>query len=198
VATNSTAHLLPHLRRGQSVPDVGCGPGDDHPGPRRAHGSRTRFKLRTHSRVVPELTRPGVGRTTYREIAHRNGANPDAGRRLRSWERQAGITDIQITSSTWIYADPASCRWWGNGQDTRVEGIAFSVQVAEFGLGRTDVGAIADGWRRWGERPDACSSPRRATREGPVSRSPVGRTLNRNDHGGVGGCWATPAPVTCC
>ena len=47
-------------------------------------------------------------RTTYREIAHHNGANPDAGRRLRSWAHQAGITDIQITSSTWTYADPAS------------------------------------------------------------------------------------------
>lgn len=90
-------------------------------------------------------------RTAHREIAHHNGANPDAGRRLGSWAHQAGITDIQITSSTWTYANPASCRWWGNGQAARVEAAAFSAQAAELGLMPTDVEAIADGWRAWGE-----------------------------------------------
>lgn len=94
-------------------------------------------------------------RTTYRQIAQRNGAHPDAGRRLRSWSQQAGLTDVQFTSSTWTYADPATCRWWGNGQATRVEADAFSTQAAELGLTRTDVEAIADGWRSWGESPDA-------------------------------------------
>jgi ubiquinone/menaquinone biosynthesis C-methylase UbiE len=231
-AANSAAYLLPYLHGGQSILDVGCGPGTitldlaelvapgqvvgventevplatAHENAGSRGDSRTRFELadamalaypdasfdivHAHQvlqhladpvaalREMRRVCRPGgwiavrdadyaamawypdspdleQWRTTYRQVAQRNGAHPDAGRRLRSWARQAGLTDVRFTSSTWTYADPATCRWWGNGQAARVEADAFSTQAAELGPTRNDVEAIADGWRTWADSPDA-------------------------------------------
>src|SRR5262249_21354898 len=37
----------------------------------------------------------------YHRIARANGGEPDAGRRLLSWARAAGFTDIDVSASTW-------------------------------------------------------------------------------------------------
>ena len=49
----------------------------------------------------------------YRAVAHGNGAEPDAGRRLLSWARAAGAADVVATASVWCYATPADRQWWG-------------------------------------------------------------------------------------
>jgi hypothetical protein len=104
----------------------------------------------------PEVPEIGEWRSTYRAIARANGAQPDAGRRLRAWAREAALPpDVRITASVWNYADAASCRWWGNGQADRIEGATFTSQAGSIGIGPSRVQAIGAAWRRWGEHSDA-------------------------------------------
>src|SRR5205807_5358631 len=49
----------------------------------------------------------------YRTVARRNGGEPDAGRRLLSWARAAGFTDVTPGASTWCFATPDDRQWWG-------------------------------------------------------------------------------------
>lgn len=103
----------------------------------------------------PELPELELWRQTYRAAARANGAQPDAGRRLRGWARAAGIANAQISASVWGYADGETCRWWGNSQAERCAGAVFTRQAREQGLSEAQIGGIVSGWRRWGEDPDA-------------------------------------------
>ncbi|MBG6238520.1 SAM-dependent methyltransferase [Mycetocola sp. CAN_C7] len=103
----------------------------------------------------PELPELDDWRTLYRAIARGNGAEPDAGRRMRAWANAAGVPDATITSSVWTYATAAECMWWGNGQADRVAGEMFVRQAVEQGIDSVGVQAIAGGWRAWGQDPDA-------------------------------------------
>jgi ubiquinone/menaquinone biosynthesis C-methylase UbiE len=103
----------------------------------------------------PELPQLDEWRRVYRAAAHANGAEPDAARHLRAWVTEAGLPDARYTSSTWTYADSESCRWWGRSQAERVGGAIFARQAAEQGVGPSDLERIADGWRTWGDAPDA-------------------------------------------
>ena len=100
---------------------------------------------------------PGIERwlDVYRRLARRNGAEPDAGRRLRSWARAAGLRDVRLTSSNWTYATPESTEWWANSQADRVLGEVFAAQAAEAGVSASAVSEMAAGWRAWGTDPDA-------------------------------------------
>lgn len=101
---------------------------------------------------VPELER---WRTVYRQVAHANGAEPDAARRLRAWAGGADLHDARFTGSVWTYADEDSCRWWGESQADRWSGEEFTVQAAQHGVAAEEISRIADGWRTWGASKDA-------------------------------------------
>lgn len=101
---------------------------------------------------VPELDE---WRTVYRQVARGNGAEPDAARHLRSWAHDAGLTDVRLGSSTWTYADEATCRWWGESQAERYRNEVFAGQATAYGKTQDDLERIADGWRRWGSSPAA-------------------------------------------
>jgi SAM-dependent methyltransferase len=103
----------------------------------------------------PELVELEEWRRVYRAAAHANGAEPDAGRRMRAWARAAGLADARFTASVWNYADRDICRWWGNGQAERYCGPTFARQAADQGVTDTDLAKIATAWRAWGESPDA-------------------------------------------
>jgi ubiquinone/menaquinone biosynthesis C-methylase UbiE len=91
----------------------------------------------------------------YHAIARRNQAEPDAGRFLLGWARQAGFTDVVASSSTWTYADPESRAWWGGLWADRVEQSSFATQSVEYGLSdATELATIARAWRNWAEQPD--------------------------------------------
>jgi len=103
----------------------------------------------------PELPGLELWRQTYRAAARANGAEPDAGRRLRAWAHAAGIVEPQTTVSVWSYADPKACSCLGNGQAERCAGEVFSRQAQEQGLDAADIAAIVAAWQSWGSDPDA-------------------------------------------
>jgi ubiquinone/menaquinone biosynthesis C-methylase UbiE len=101
---------------------------------------------------VPEL---GEWRSLYRRVARHNGGEPDAGRRLLSWARQAGFTEVTCTAATWCFATPAERQWWGGLWADRMTGSAIAGQAVSYGYAtRADLERIAAGWRAWADAPD--------------------------------------------
>jgi ubiquinone/menaquinone biosynthesis C-methylase UbiE len=92
----------------------------------------------------------------YHQVTKRNGAEADAGRFLLGWARSAGFTDAVMTSSTWTFADPETCAWWGGLWADRVVSSAFAEQALAYGYAdEAELEAMADAWRRWAAAPDA-------------------------------------------
>ncbi|WP_220182906.1 methyltransferase domain-containing protein [Sphaerisporangium album] len=231
-AANSAAYLLPHLRSGMSLLDVGCGPGtitadlaelvapghvtaiDAADGVvAKAREVAARRGLENVACEVGDLYRPaypegsfdvvhahqvlqhvadpvgalvamrracGPGglvaardsdyatftwypevpaldewQDLYHRVARANGGEPDAGRRLLSWARQAGFSDITATGSVWCFATPADRAWWSGLWAERVTSSAMAEQSISYGFAaRADLERIADGWREWGAAED--------------------------------------------
>ncbi len=231
-AENSAAYLLPHLRPGLDLLDVGCGPGTitadlarivapgrvvaidraaDILEQARAHAAEQHVEVtfepgdvyalayddasfdvvHAHQvlqhlndpvaalREMRRVLRPGgivAARDgdyssfawapldplldrwlqLYRAVARKNGGEPDAGRFLKRWALDAGFTDIRISSSTWTFADPDSCAWWGNLWADRCEFSPFGEQAVTYNLAtREEIVDIAAAWREWSTKPDA-------------------------------------------
>ncbi|GGL15456.1 hypothetical protein Sme01_70370 [Sphaerisporangium melleum] len=228
-AANSAAYLLPHLRPGMSLLDVGCGPGTitadlaDLVAPGRVVGIDTSEDViaqaaRTASagwagltfevadvhdlpeggfdvvhahQVLQHLADP-VGalaamreacapgglvaardsdyaaftwypeppaltdwQELYRAIARANGGEPDAGRRLLSWARQAGFTEVTASASVWCFASPQDRAWWSGLWADRVTSSAFADHALSLGLAtRADLERLSAGWREWGAHED--------------------------------------------
>jgi SAM-dependent methyltransferase len=85
----------------------------------------------------------------YQRMARANGGEPDAGRRLLSWARQAGFTDVTATSSTWCFADDEDRAWWGGMWADRVSSSAMARQALAAGVPAEELERLAAGWRRW-------------------------------------------------
>ncbi|MCZ2858596.1 methyltransferase domain-containing protein [Blastococcus sp. VKM Ac-2987] len=230
-AENSAAHLLPSLRPGLDLLDVGCGPGtitadlaarvapgrvlglDVSPDPldeARASAARAgvaatfavgdcyaldlpdaSFDVVHAHQVLQHLTdpvaalremarvcRPGgliavrdvdYAATTwfpadagldrwlalYGRVARRNGAEPDAGRRLLAWAHAAGLRDTRASAGTYCYATPDERRWWGRSWAGRATASAFAEQALAAGLATpAELRGIADAWLRWADADD--------------------------------------------
>ena len=92
----------------------------------------------------------------YRAVCRRNGAEPDAGRHLLSWARQAGFDDVVFSSSTWTFADPDTRAWWAGTWAERVEKSDLARQAVEYGLATTgELAEMAAAFRRWAETDDS-------------------------------------------
>jgi ubiquinone/menaquinone biosynthesis C-methylase UbiE len=93
--------------------------------------------------------------SVYRRTARHNGGEPDAGRRLLSWARQAGCTDIAATASTWCYATVQQRTWWGELWAQRILSSAIAEQAIRYGYAtRQDLERISAGWRTWASAAD--------------------------------------------
>ena len=231
-AANSAGHLLPHLRPGQSLLDVGCGPGTitldlaEQVAPGRVIGVdrstavveaarealtarpagnvefRTddvydlafdddTFDVAHAHQVLQHLSDPVAAiremlRVTapdglvalrdsdydamtwyppepalddwlacYRAVARQNEAEPDAGRRLAAWARQAGAGSVDTSVGTWLFDQDEDRRWWGTMWAERVKDSDLGRQAVAHGI--ADESQVADwaaGWRRWAADPD--------------------------------------------
>jgi SAM-dependent methyltransferase len=91
----------------------------------------------------------------YRTAARANGGEPDAGRRLLSWARAAGLADVTATSSTWCFATPADRDHWGGMWADRITESALARQLVDGGHATTgDLRRIRGGWLRWAAAED--------------------------------------------
>lgn len=103
----------------------------------------------------PEVPELDAWMELYQTIARGNGAEPDAGRRLLSWALAAGFTDIEPSSSNWLYATPDQRSWQAGVWSERVVRSAFAEQAVERGLAdAARLQAIADGWLAWADAED--------------------------------------------
>ncbi|GHI86412.1 methyltransferase domain-containing protein [Streptomyces xanthophaeus] len=92
----------------------------------------------------------------YRRVARANGGEPDAGRRLAAWAREAGFTDVRCTATAWCYATAEEIAWWSGLWADRTTASSYA-DVATRGGHATpaDLETAADAWRTWGSHPDA-------------------------------------------
>ncbi|MFH8389276.1 class I SAM-dependent methyltransferase [Streptomyces sp. NPDC018036] len=91
----------------------------------------------------------------YLRVARANGGEPDAGRRLTSWARAAGIRDITSTSSTWTFATEEEREWWSGLWADRTLASAYAERATEGGHATPErLRAVSDAWRRWGRDED--------------------------------------------
>jgi SAM-dependent methyltransferase len=103
--------------------------------------------------AVPELDE-WLG--LYREVARGNDAEPDAGRRLKSWALAAELDVVSSSAGVWCFSSPDDVAWWGGMWAERVVGSAMADQAMERGLASAeDLGRLAQGWRRWAASADA-------------------------------------------
>jgi SAM-dependent methyltransferase len=92
----------------------------------------------------------------YYDLARRNGGEPNAGRHLRRWFREAGFADTQVTTSTTSYADAAATRDWANTYAERTLHSNLADKALEYGIAtRAELESMAAAWRAWGDDPDA-------------------------------------------
>jgi 2-polyprenyl-3-methyl-5-hydroxy-6-metoxy-1,4-benzoquinol methylase len=100
---------------------------------------------------------PGLDRwlALYGQVARRNDAEPDAGRRLLAWAHAAGLREVTATTSAWCYATPAQREWWGSSWAGRATASAFAEQAVAYGLASAgELDAIAAAWREWAAADD--------------------------------------------
>jgi SAM-dependent methyltransferase len=91
----------------------------------------------------------------YRAMARANGGEPDAGRRMPHWARQAGFTDVTVTASVWCYATPEERGWWGGMWADRILDSAIAEQaVAADAATRADLERMSAAWRAWAAADD--------------------------------------------
>ena len=227
-AENSAAYLLPHLRPGVSVLDVGSGPGTitadlasrvapgrvvgtdasaavvaqataDHVAPGLSFEVGDAYALPYEAgafdvvhahQVLQHVDRPvdmlrELGRvagsdglvaardvdyegviwyplipaldewlalylTTHRSVA----GEPAAGRRLKAWAQEAGLTGIRATASLWLFEDESDRAWWGGMWADRVLQSSFAESARATGADDAQLQRISDGWREWAAAAD--------------------------------------------
>ena len=92
----------------------------------------------------------------YLAVTAHNGHDARIGPRLMGHALEAGFGSVEVSSSTWTYADPESRAWWGGLWADRVRFSRFGEQAVEYGLSSADeLESIAAAWLRWAGAPDA-------------------------------------------
>ena len=183
-----------HVRRRARPPGA---PARRRPGPGAAGDAPGLPARRTRRRPGQRLRRvhlvsagAGAGRLAgplpERGVAP-TAASPTPGRRLLSWARAAGFTDVTASASTWCFATDEDRRWWGGMWADRILHSDLAGQAVHTGAAteadlRRIVGGLAGVGRGAGRlvrhpaRRDPLprlSRPRRTARSG--QRPPVTR-----------------------
>uniref|UniRef100_A0AAU2K018 Methyltransferase domain-containing protein n=1 Tax=Streptomyces sp. NBC_00049 TaxID=2903617 RepID=A0AAU2K018_9ACTN len=92
----------------------------------------------------------------YERVARANGGEPDAGRRLRAWAREAGFTDVASTATSWCFATPEETAWWSSLWADRTTASGYAAIATGGGHATAaQLTVLGDAWRTWGAEPDA-------------------------------------------
>jgi hypothetical protein len=95
----------------------------------------------------------------YQQVHRSSGGEPDAGRRLKAWAREAGFTDIESTASVWCFSSDADRAWWGGMWARRVLESAFADRALAEGFAtQSQLQEISDAWSRWASDADGWMS----------------------------------------
>src|SRR6201995_354137 len=89
-------------------------------------------------------------------VARAIGGEPDAGRHLLAWARQAGFASVEASGSAWGYTGADDRAWRGRSWADRLTKSPFGDRAVEHGLAtREDLARLAKGWLRWADSEDA-------------------------------------------
>lgn len=103
----------------------------------------------------PEVPALDEWQGLYRRVARGNGGEPDAGRRLVSWARQAGFTALTATAAAWCFTTPEERAWWSGLWAERTTASVYARLATEGGYASEEqLAAVAEGWRAWGREED--------------------------------------------
>ncbi|XVQ09285.1 class I SAM-dependent methyltransferase [Spirillospora sp. CA-255316] len=100
---------------------------------------------------------PGMDgwRPLYRTVAREAGGEPDAGRRLVSWARAAGFTDVTASASAWCYSTPEEREWWSESWGGRMLRSSVADRAVAGGHAtREELRRIYAGWKEWAAADD--------------------------------------------
>ena len=103
--------------------------------------------------LLPELDR---WLEIYAAVAHGNGAEPDAGRRLLRWAVDAEFAVDEITpgASVWCFATPPDRQWWGGTWADRITVSPLATMAVERGIATpAELATIGAAWRAWAAEP---------------------------------------------
>jgi ubiquinone/menaquinone biosynthesis C-methylase UbiE len=103
----------------------------------------------------PELPELDDWLALYHRVSRHNGGEPDAGRRMLSWARQAGFGEVTATSSTWCFATPADRAWWGGMWAERIKASAIAQAALAGGFATAEqLERMSAAWLAWANAPD--------------------------------------------
>ncbi|MFR9730419.1 methyltransferase domain-containing protein [Saccharopolyspora sp. MS10] len=86
----------------------------------------------------------------YERVARSNGAEPDAGRHLLAWAREAGFADVACSATAWCFATGPEREWWGGLWADRVRESGFADQALARELAtEAELDRMAAAWREW-------------------------------------------------
>ena len=94
----------------------------------------------------------------WTKVARSNGGEPNAGRRLRAWAREAGFNagEMKMTAETWCYSTPAEVHWWSEMWADRIESSFFAKTAVDGGhTTEPYLRHMAGAWSEWETKKDA-------------------------------------------
>ncbi|HLS04231.1 MAG TPA: methyltransferase domain-containing protein [Actinomycetales bacterium] len=92
----------------------------------------------------------------YQEAARVNRGEPDAGRYLERWAREAGFARIEGSASAWEYTSAESRKWWGEMWAARILESDLARQLLAQGRAtEAELAQISAAWKRWADDPAA-------------------------------------------
>ncbi len=87
----------------------------------------------------------------YHAVAYRNGAEPDAGRYLARWVREAGFPEYEIHPNV-VVMDGDDARFWGGMWSQRILHSNVGTDALAYGLAeQADLDRISAAWTRFAE-----------------------------------------------
>lgn len=91
----------------------------------------------------------------YHDVHEWNGGEPNAGRHLKRWAREAGFSDLEAGGTTWVFSSPLEREWWGGSWAERATESQFAAHAIESGHSSTaELRRIATAWRDWAADDD--------------------------------------------